>query len=165
VCCCCDGSEAKCNFDVFRISADLSAEQAAGEDKFSMNIVLRRCLVCVPHDACVAITGSPFRWNDDLVERTQWEFRGFVSNGILTAITQYFSICYFEELSRDQESICKKLVEYHERIKERIQPHLMSYGIDFFIASDGSVMTIELNPFYTRWVPGARRSFVLVPPA
>ena len=88
-----------------------------------------------------------------------------MSNGNLTAITQYFSICYFEELSRDQESICKKLVEYHERIKHRIQPHLMSYGIDFFIGSDGSVMTIELNPFYTRWEPGASRSFVFVPRA
>jgi hypothetical protein len=85
-----------------------------------------------------------------VVERTQWEFRGFVSNGKLTAITQYFSICYFEELSRNQEAICQKLVEYHDQIKERIQPHLQSYGIDFFIAKDGSVMTIELNPFYTR---------------
>ena len=85
-----------------------------------------------------------------MVERTQWEFRGFVSKGKLTAITQYFSVCYFEELSRDQDAICKKLVEYHERIKHRIQPHLTSYGIDFFIASDGSVMTIELNPFYTK---------------
>ena len=27
-----------------RISADLAAEQAGGEDKFSMNIVLRRCV-------------------------------------------------------------------------------------------------------------------------
>jgi len=87
------------------------------------------------------------------VERTQWEFRGFVSNGKLTAITQYFSVCYFEELARDQAAICAKLVQYHERIKQRIQPHLASYGIDFFIASDGSVVTIELNPFYTRCPP------------
>ena len=71
-----------------------------------------------------------------MVERTQWEFRGFVSNGKLTAITQYFSVCYFEELARDQAAICAKLVQYHERIKQRIQPHLASYGIDFFIASE-----------------------------
>ncbi len=94
-----------------------------------------------------------FRWNADVVERIQWEFRGFVSNCKLTAITQYFSICYFEELSRNQDEICTKLVEYHDRIKTRIQPHLTSYGIDFFIASDGTVITIELNPFYTRSTP------------
>jgi phage terminase large subunit len=103
------------------------------------------------NDAAVAVTGRWFRWNDDVVERSQWEFRGFVSKGKLTAITQYFSICYFEELSRNEAAICKKLVEYHDSIKERIQPHLASYGIDFFIASDGSVMVIELNPFYTRY--------------
>ncbi len=86
------------------------------------------------------------------MERTQWEFRGFVSEGKLTAISQYFSVCYFEELSRNQEAIREKIVNYHESIKERIQPHLKSYGIDFFIASDGRVITIELNPFYTRSV-------------
>ncbi len=84
------------------------------------------------------------------MERTQWEFRGFVSRGRLTAITQYFSICYFDELVRDRAAILQKLVAYHDSIRHRIQPHLMSYGIDFFIASDGRVSTIELNPFYTR---------------
>ena len=37
-----DCAEEKCNSLVLRISADLAAEQAAGEDKFSMDIVLRR---------------------------------------------------------------------------------------------------------------------------
>ena len=86
-----------------------------------------------------------------MVERTQWEFRGFVSRGRLTAITQYFSICYFDELVRDKGTILQKLVAYHDSIKHRIQPHLSSYGIDFFIASDGRVSTIELNPVYTRF--------------
>jgi hypothetical protein len=110
--------------------------------------------------AGVAVNSLRYRWNNDVVERTQWEFRGFVSNCKLTAITQYFSVCYFEELSRSQDAICKKLVEYHDSIKHRIQPHLKSYGIDFFIASDGTVMTIELNPFYTRCPVGMPRAYL-----
>jgi hypothetical protein len=42
----------KSDVDVFRISADLAAEQAAGEDKFSMSIVLRR--YDAAHDAADA---------------------------------------------------------------------------------------------------------------
>ena len=38
----CDCTEEHCNRVVSRISADLAAEQAAGEGKFLMNIVLRR---------------------------------------------------------------------------------------------------------------------------
>jgi hypothetical protein len=90
------------------------------------------------------------RWDDDVVERWPWEFRGFVSNCKLTAITQYYSVLFSEEMARDQQLILQKLVEYHDRIKQRIQPHLSSYGIDFFISSSGTVKTIELNPFYTR---------------
>jgi hypothetical protein len=38
----CDCTDEYCNRVVSRISADLAAEQAAGEGKFVMNIVLRR---------------------------------------------------------------------------------------------------------------------------
>jgi hypothetical protein len=37
-----DHTQKNSDVDVFRISADLAAEEAAGEDTFSMNIVLRR---------------------------------------------------------------------------------------------------------------------------
>lgn len=47
-----DHTQKNSDVDVFRISADLAAEQAAGEDKFSMNIVLRR--YDAAHDAADA---------------------------------------------------------------------------------------------------------------
>lgn len=64
----------------------------------------------------------------------------------LTAISQYYGQCYFEELVRDKQI-------YEKRIKEffaTIQPHLSflpKYVVDFAVLED-KVLVLELNPFH-----------------
>jgi hypothetical protein len=90
------------------------------------------------------------KWNQKLVIR-KWvcdlplsaEFRGFVRNGTLTALSQYFAPCFFQELQgkeSDVEVKCKSLLE---KIKHLIPSSVVC---DFAVLAD-RVLVIELNPF------------------
>ncbi len=76
------------------------------------------------------------------------EFRAFVYNGKLTAISQYDHRIYFSELNEKgaAEKIQIKLTTFfYENIAKELGKR--SYIIDFGITEDGTPKVIELNPF------------------
>jgi len=72
------------------------------------------------------------------------EFRGFVYAKELTALSQYFDICFFPELVQNETKIVSRIKEFFTKIKQHIP--LSNYIIDFALTSD-SIAIIELNPF------------------
>eukprot|EP01106_Pelomyxa_sp_JSP_P018848 TRINITY_DN901_c0_g1_i1.p1 TRINITY_DN901_c0_g1~~TRINITY_DN901_c0_g1_i1.p1 ORF type:complete len:187 (-),score=40.71 TRINITY_DN901_c0_g1_i1:68-628(-) len=79
------------------------------------------------------------------------EFRAFVNNNKMTAVSQYFSQLYFPELSVE-----KTKRELLEGIKvfwtTRIAPHTKTlgggkYSVDFVVDTAGNVAVLEFNPF------------------
>jgi D123 protein len=80
------------------------------------------------------------------VEIPEWaEFRGFVNDGKLMAISQYFYYCYFQHIEENHLDIEKKILEYFEKIKLDIP--LKSYIIDFALTDKG-LLILEFNPFF-----------------
>jgi len=86
-------------------------------------------------------------WLKELPETPQGEFRAFVHNNNLNALTQYYSFCYFEELSKNKLEYQKKILDFFESIKIHFAEH-SSYVIDFFVTGD-SIYIIEINPFHS----------------
>ncbi|KAF0971912.1 hypothetical protein FDP41_009608 [Naegleria fowleri] len=76
----------------------------------------------------------------------QHEFRSFVKNGKLTAISQYFDTCYFPELVLHASEIKEKLIDFFNTHIGSSIP-MKDYICDFAISSDGKVYVVELNPF------------------
>jgi len=50
----------------------------------------------------------------------QSEFRAFVYNKKIRAISQYYDVCFFPELIQDKENIIKRIQYYFETIKDKI---------------------------------------------
>ena len=78
--------------------------------------------------------------NDDL------EFRAFIYNNKLTAITQYDHYIKFDHIIQNKDKYEKLINEYWlKNIKDLIKtPH---YSIDFAIMNDNQVIAIEMSPF------------------
>ncbi|PRP86639.1 hypothetical protein PROFUN_05118 [Planoprotostelium fungivorum] len=91
-------------------------------EKFQMNVVVRQWVETQP----------------------EWEFRGFVSKGKMTALTQYFKSCYVRQLSQNKNEIAKKIVALQEEVHPLIG--LDSYTIDFVVTPE-KIWIIELNTF------------------
>jgi hypothetical protein len=91
-------------------------------------------------------------WNQHLVVR-QWidmplscEYRGFVHNGQLTALSQYFAPCFFAELQSEEAQ--SRAVNSARALVEKIRNLLPSAVVaDFAVQSDGSALLLEINPF------------------
>lgn len=73
------------------------------------------------------------------------EFRAFVCNGKMNAISQYYSWCYFETLAQKKDQYLQWILEFFERIQQKIK--LVDYVIDFVVLDSGQVLVLELNPF------------------
>jgi hypothetical protein len=72
------------------------------------------------------------------------EFRGFMYNRQLTAISQYCYYQFFPKLQNAKSEIQRKITDFFETIKSKIpQEHAV---VDFVVLAD-SVKVIELNPF------------------
>ncbi|XP_065198190.1 uncharacterized protein LOC135829724 [Sycon ciliatum] len=109
-----------------RVLVDL-VEATEAEELFSMKIIARQWEPTLRHD---------------------FEFRGFVNNGQLNALSQYNHYCYFPHVLREKAALEKSIVKYWQtEIKPRIP--LDSYVVDFAVLSDGRVTVVELNPFKT----------------
>ncbi|KAJ5078575.1 cell division cycle protein [Anaeramoeba ignava] len=94
-----------------------------------------------------------FREFDHIAPRfPQYEFRGFVYNKNLNAITQYNDFYYSEKLVNQKEHFEKIITEFYEKeIKNQV--HLSHFIIDFFLEpkeniEDFTIKVIELNPFF-----------------
>ena len=87
-------------------------------------------------------------WSQELSSRPQFEFRMFISDGQLTAITQYFDWIYDPELAASKASIQNLLVEFfNDQVKPVIA--LKSYLMDIYLTKDHCIYIIEFNPFAT----------------
>ncbi|KAH3755995.1 cell division cycle protein 123-like [Pelomyxa schiedti] len=79
------------------------------------------------------------------------EFRVFVHNGMLTAITQYLHSCFFESLVSEKQHIKEKIVQFFDQVlKDKLRPLYKSYVIDLYIRDSGEVRVIEINPFWNK---------------
>jgi len=74
------------------------------------------------------------------------EFRGFVKNGKLCAISQYFELCYYEDVEKKQKEYIKLLQESFDKFKDKVK--IKDYLVDWAVTPNlDKVYVIELNPF------------------
>ena len=74
------------------------------------------------------------------------EFRAFVYNYKLTAITQYDQYIKFEHIIKNKDKYEKMINDYWSKnIKDLIKTP--NYSIDFAIINDNEVIVIEMSPF------------------
>lgn len=87
------------------------------------------------------------KWNFDVARHPGMEFRGFVYNNQLNALSQYDDVVYHPNVVRYKEVICTRIKGFFENhVKEALQEH-KNYVIDFFVGPD-KVFLIEINPFH-----------------
>ena len=86
-------------------------------------------------------------WDDVVVDRPEYEFRGFVSGGNLNALTQYFTFLASDELIENKDKVEAIILEFFAGVSPHI-PH-ESYVIDFVLMPDNSVKIVELGTFRT----------------
>eukprot|EP01100_Stratorugosa_tubuloviscum_P007289 TRINITY_DN304_c0_g2_i2.p1 TRINITY_DN304_c0_g2~~TRINITY_DN304_c0_g2_i2.p1 ORF type:complete len:209 (-),score=92.57 TRINITY_DN304_c0_g2_i2:147-773(-) len=106
---------------------------------------------------------NPSNWHENFVIR-QWfdlrpelEFRGFVFNQRLVALSQYNHICYYEEIVQRKDHFFNLINEsFNNVVKPRLQNYCPNYVVDFVIVefknehkivTSENVMVIEINPF------------------
>lgn len=81
-------------------------------------------------------------WVDIPVEK---EFRAFVHNKKMTALCQYYHVCFFPGLQKEFKELTERIQGFFDREIKDLLP-LSSYIIDFGVLAD-RIMVIELNPF------------------
>jgi len=81
------------------------------------------------------------------------EFRAWVYDNQLTAISQYYTSFHWPELDGDtfqlstpKGQIFHKLAKLFEQVRDRFSD-LGNYIIDFAITGDGRAIVLELNPY------------------
>lgn len=85
-------------------------------------------------------------WSDG-IGGGEWEFRVFVHEGCITAVSQYNYYCIFPDLVKlNERELVKEIMEYWATVCDKILQG--SYVIDLVkLSTDGSWKIIELNPF------------------
>jgi len=87
------------------------------------------------------------KWNPDVARYPGMEFRGFVYNNELNAVSQYDDIVYYPNVTRHKQVICTRIKSFFEKhVKEALQEH-KNYVVDFFVGPT-NVYIIEINPFH-----------------
>ncbi|CAF0712615.1 unnamed protein product [Brachionus calyciflorus] len=76
------------------------------------------------------------------------EFRGFVFNGKLTALSQYNYLIYSKRLN-EQKSQIGELIKnfFNEKVSAKLEEFHKSYIIDFAVVQNMDCFVIEINPF------------------
>jgi hypothetical protein len=115
-----------------RIYEDLTTTCSFPPEHFEMSLVLRE-------------------WDDNVPDHQMREFRGFVHNASLNAISQYAHDIRCQYIVDHRDEIARRLLDFFESIKGQI-PH-ESYVIDFIVFDDW-IKVVELNPFHAGAVPG-----------
>lgn len=110
-----------------RISSDISKNLSFGESHFNSKLILRE-------------------WNDALVEHPEREFRCFVHESNLNAVTQYFSDTYFNPILENRQQFEEQITTFFNQTAKHIIPH-PSYVLDLFVLDD-DIKIIEINPFH-----------------
>lgn len=93
------------------------------------------------------------------------EFRGFVNQGRLNALSQYFHMVPHPDLIANKATVQNTILSFFDSVKHKITHSAFvqtlrslawtdtdalsgSYVIDFYIQADGQPIIIELNPFH-----------------
>lgn len=92
---CCCSLQMFC--ESFRIGEDLSAGVRFGDKNFECAVVFREYALFVNRTRARSRTHT-HRWNDEVPDRPEMEFRGFVHNKKLNALTQALPCFRFCEL-------------------------------------------------------------------
>lgn len=109
-----------------RISTDISKNLNFGNTHFHSKIILRE-------------------WDDEIVENPHLEFRCFVHEQNLNAVTQYFSDTYFTPLLQNKKQIEQRIINFFNDTAKHLIPH-PSYVLDLFVGKN--IKIIEINPFH-----------------
>ena len=97
--------------------------------------------------ARIKVNVSVRKWNPDVARFPGMEFRGFVYNNKLNAVSQYDDVVYYPNVTRHKEVICTRIKAFFEQhVKEALQEH-KNYVVDFFVGPT-DVYIIEINPFH-----------------
>lgn len=114
-----------------RVDRHLATRREEEGDELSVNIVIRK-------------------WLDF---RPELEFRGFVYDRQLTAVTHYYKFCFVREAVEKKEAIAQQIRSfYEEKLRDTIPAS--TYAIDFALLPDGQLIVVELNPFAPNTSPG-----------
>jgi hypothetical protein len=74
------------------------------------------------------------------------EFRGFVHQKKLTAISQYIASCYFEDMAKQKTQFQDTILQYFNNILCPLLP-FENCVIDFAVLGLNEVKLIEINPW------------------
>jgi len=97
-------------------------------------------------DECTRFGFTPAIIVRKWVEIPEWaEFRGFVSDGKLVGLSQYFYFCKFPEIKEKEHEIVATLQVFYNSIKHQLP--LDSCIIDFALVG-GKPIILELNPLF-----------------
>jgi hypothetical protein len=78
----------------------------------------------------------------------EFEFRGFVTGGKLTALSQYNHMVHFPEQVKRKAELLHAIAAFWETsVRDRLAAQYARYIVDFAVLRDGRVIVIELNPF------------------
>lgn len=111
-----------------RVYEDLEKNIEFGEKLYESKIILRQ-------------------WVDEVMDYPQFEFRSFVHDKKLNALSQYFSDVRFDDLVEQRTEMLEKINLFFGNVVLKHIPH-ESFVIDFFVSPTKGVMIIELNPFH-----------------
>lgn len=118
-----------------RVSEDLSKALRFSPELWQVHIVIRE-------------------WDDYVVCNPQGEFRCFVHNNRLNAVTQYYSFCVFPEVVERKDELKKCLQQFFDtHIRDVFVTH-GSYIFDVWVGGFEDkkkpleMLVIELNPFH-----------------
>lgn len=76
----------------------------------------------------------------------QSEFRGFVYQNQLVALSQYFTQCYFATLAEEMPQIVQLVTAFFTSIVQPKLVELQDYVVDFVVV-DKQVLLLEVNPY------------------
>jgi len=75
------------------------------------------------------------------------ELRGFVYNGVFTALTQYNNLTYFPEQKEGKKIVEQRVKDMMKRFICSMANTLTSFIVDIVLDEDGKVWVVEVNPF------------------
>lgn len=87
-------------------------------------------------------------WDPDIARHPEREFRGFVCNNRLTAVSQYDHKTRYAELQGDaiHDSLCRRFLSFFDAVLKESLSHIASYVVDFYVTSE-KIWLVELNSF------------------
>jgi len=75
------------------------------------------------------------------------ELRGFVYNGVFTALTQYNNLAFFPDHLKTKDVVEQKVKELMEQFIRAMKDVLTSFIVDIVIDNQGKAWVVEVNPF------------------